>query len=44
MDPFVISTLSCMNAGGFGHEAEEEGDGQLESGDWEHVNKTWNRN
>ncbi len=33
-------------AGGYGAQpgyGSEEEDGQLASGDWEHVNKTWNR-
>ena len=29
--------------GGQGGYSSEEEDGQLASGDWEHVNKTWNR-
>ena len=29
--------------GGQGGYGSEEEDGQLASGDWEHVNKTWNR-
>lgn len=31
-------------AGGYGGEAKEHGDDDLDASDWEHVNRTWNRN
>lgn len=34
--------ISC--SGGYGGEAKEHGDDDLDASDWEHVNRTWNRN
>ena len=32
-----------LTAGHYGHDEEEDGAGQLDSGDWERVNRAWNR-